>query len=119
MDRTIRVCQNKTCRKQGSKQVLAAFERSAPEGVTVEESGCLGHCGSGPNVLILPENEWLLHVQPSEAEQLVNARFELEKASDAQSDANKVFALWLLVIVGVGSAIALITLIVMNNSQYV
>jgi len=36
--------------------VLAAFERCVPDGVTVEASGCLGQCGSGPTVIVLTEN---------------------------------------------------------------
>ncbi len=61
----ILVCQNRTCRKQGSAEVLAAFRESCKEGGTgempvlrVEGSGCLGHCGSGPMVLVLPEGVW-------------------------------------------------------------
>jgi (2Fe-2S) ferredoxin len=66
----ILVCQNRTCRKQGSAEVLAAFRESCKDGGTgdggtgvspvlrVEGSGCLGHCGSGPMVLLLPEEVW-------------------------------------------------------------
>jgi len=71
----ILVCQNRTCRKQGSAEVLAAFRESCKETGTgdggtgdggtgetpvlrVEGSGCLGHCGSGPMVLVLPEEVW-------------------------------------------------------------
>ena len=61
----ILVCQNRTCRKQGSAEVLAAFRESCKETGTgetpvlrVEGSGCLGHCGNGPMVLMLPEEVW-------------------------------------------------------------
>ncbi|MGC1527137.1 MAG: (2Fe-2S) ferredoxin domain-containing protein [Phormidesmis sp.] len=49
------VCQNKTCKQQGSAQVLAAFKRSVPVDVLVEPSGCLGQCGNGPMAVVITE----------------------------------------------------------------
>ncbi len=60
----ILVCQNRTCRKAGANKVLKAFEQSAPQGIEIVGSGCLGHCGSGPMALVLPEEVWYDHVQP-------------------------------------------------------
>ena len=62
----ILVCQNRTCRKQGSAKVLAAFidevtgkTRTGETPVLrVEGSSCLGRCGSGPMVVVLPEEVW-------------------------------------------------------------
>lgn len=122
MTRTIRVCQNTTCRKQGSAEVLSAFERSASDTISVEGSGCLGHCGSGPNVLILPENEWYLHVRPKDVETLLSAHLEetkVEARSGTQSDANRVFRLWLMVIGGLIGAIALAAWLIAKNSYYI
>jgi (2Fe-2S) ferredoxin len=65
-DKTIRVCQNRTCRKQGAKEVLAAFEASPVSGLNVEASSCLGHCGNGPMVLVLPDILWYSRVHPNE-----------------------------------------------------
>ncbi|KAJ6373726.1 hypothetical protein OIU78_029416 [Salix suchowensis] len=53
--REIRVCTNRTCRKQGSFQTLEVVTDLAPPDITVKSSGCLGRCGSGPNVAILPQ----------------------------------------------------------------
>lgn len=51
---TLRVCTHKTCRKDGGGRELAArFSQiaQASAGVfEVEECGCLGNCGKGPNV---------------------------------------------------------------------
>lgn len=68
---TVRVCQNRTCRKQGAKEVLAAFVASSVPGVTVTGTGCLGQCGNGPMVLVLPEMDWYGGVQPDEVPFLV------------------------------------------------
>jgi (2Fe-2S) ferredoxin len=65
------VCQNRTCRKQGSVEVLAAFVALPVAGVMVTASGCLGQCGNGPIVLILPEIVWYSGVQPQEVPLLV------------------------------------------------
>ncbi|MEL6551839.1 MAG: (2Fe-2S) ferredoxin domain-containing protein [Cyanobacteria bacterium J06621_11] len=50
------VCQNKTCKQQGSPQILSAFRRCVPKKVAVEASGCLGQCGNGPMVIVMKEN---------------------------------------------------------------
>jgi (2Fe-2S) ferredoxin len=64
--KSIRVCQNRTCRKQGAKEVLAAFEVLPVPEVTVIASSCLGQCGNGPMVLVLPDMVWYCGVQASE-----------------------------------------------------
>ncbi|GAA0176092.1 hypothetical protein LIER_29148 [Lithospermum erythrorhizon] len=51
----IRVCTNRTCRKQGSLDTLLVVSGIAPPNVSVTSCGCLGRCGSGPNVVVLPE----------------------------------------------------------------
>ena len=56
--RRVLVCQNRTCRKQGAAEVLAAFEKLSPSEVEVVASSCLGQCGNGPMVLVLPEEVW-------------------------------------------------------------
>lgn len=60
----ILVCQNRTCRKAGANKVLKAFEQSAPQGIEIVGCGCLGHCGSGPMALVLPEEVWYDQIQP-------------------------------------------------------
>ncbi|WP_315789868.1 (2Fe-2S) ferredoxin domain-containing protein [Fischerella sp. JS2] len=67
----VRVCQNRTCRKQGSAKVLAAFKAIAMPGVMVIGSSCLGQCGNGPMVLVLPDMVWYSGVRPSEVPLIV------------------------------------------------
>lgn len=64
--RCVRVCQNRACKKQGAAKVLAAFKASVVPGVTVTATGCLGQCGNGPMVLILPDRIWYSGVRPNE-----------------------------------------------------
>ncbi|NJN88341.1 MAG: (2Fe-2S) ferredoxin domain-containing protein [Leptolyngbyaceae cyanobacterium SL_7_1] len=71
MTSKICVCQHKTCRKQRSTEVLAAFQQHLPDGVVVEGSGCLGQCGNGPMVLMLPEKVWYCRVLPDEVPAMV------------------------------------------------
>ncbi|GFP99081.1 hsp70-hsp90 organizing protein 3 [Phtheirospermum japonicum] len=64
----IRVCTNRTCRKQGSLDALQVLSGIAPPFVTVRSCGCLGRCGSGPNIVILPEGAFMGHCgTPSKA----------------------------------------------------
>lgn len=64
--RCVRVCQNRTCKKQGAAKVLEAFATLPVADVTVTASGCLGQCGQGPMVLILPDMVWYCGVRPNE-----------------------------------------------------
>ncbi len=66
------ICQNRTCLRQGSKQVKAAFQNYPLEGVEIISSGCLGECGNGVMVLILPDKIWYWHIQPYDVELIVN-----------------------------------------------
>ncbi len=67
----IRICQNRTCRKQGAAEVLAAFEELSISGITIIASGCLGKCGNGPMVLVLPDAVWYSGVLPNEVPLIV------------------------------------------------
>ncbi|WP_107669226.1 (2Fe-2S) ferredoxin domain-containing protein [Cyanothece sp. BG0011] len=56
-ERRILVCQGRCCRKDGSKQLLTAFESQTPPDVQITPCGCLGQCGNGPNIVILPDKK--------------------------------------------------------------
>ncbi|MDY7007667.1 MAG: (2Fe-2S) ferredoxin domain-containing protein [Cyanobacteriota bacterium] len=71
VERRLLVCQNRTCRKQGSAKVLAAFQTFDLPNIAVEKSGCLGQCGNGPMVLVLPEEVWYSHVHIYEVSAVV------------------------------------------------
>jgi len=51
-NRTLGVCQGPACTKDGSRQALLNLRalETALDAVTVQEIGCLGECGDGPNV---------------------------------------------------------------------
>ncbi|XP_077220536.1 tetratricopeptide repeat (TPR)-containing protein [Tasmannia lanceolata] len=51
----IRVCVNRSCRKQGSRQTLEILSDLAPADISVNSAGCLGGCGAGPNLVVLPD----------------------------------------------------------------
>lgn len=50
----IRICTNKTCARQGSKQILQFAKDLALPGVEISGCGCLGSCGNGPNAAVIP-----------------------------------------------------------------
>lgn len=64
------VCQNKACRKAGSAEILAAFQAADPE-ISVSGCHCLGQCGNGPMVLVLPEQVWYHRVHSGEVAAIV------------------------------------------------
>ena len=52
----IRICTNKTCNKrQNSPQILKFAQSLQISSVQITECGCLGHCGQGPNIAIMPQ----------------------------------------------------------------
>lgn len=70
--RVVRVCQGSSCRKLGSKKVLAAFRSHPVANAVIETSGCLKQCGNGPMVLVLPDFTWYERVQPDEVRAVVD-----------------------------------------------
>ena len=71
MSRTVLVCQHETCPRQGAAAVLKAFKSQAPSVVVVQSVGCLGECGSGPMVVVLPEEIWYAHVAVGDVPRIV------------------------------------------------
>ncbi|KAG9442299.1 hypothetical protein H6P81_018153 [Aristolochia fimbriata] len=51
----IRVCVNRTCNRSGSREILQVLSDLAPANLTVKSCGCLGRCGAGPNIAVLPD----------------------------------------------------------------
>jgi len=50
------VCRNKACRRDGGAAVWAAVrDLGGAHGVAAKETGCLGRCGAGPNLAVLPQ----------------------------------------------------------------
>jgi uncharacterized protein (DUF952 family) len=70
---SVLVCQHLTCRKQGAANVLAAFRKQNTPNVTYEGCGCLGNCGNGPMVFILPARIWYYLVQPHDVPKVAAA----------------------------------------------
>lgn len=57
----IRVCTNRTCRRQGSFQTLQTLTGLAQANVAVKSCGCLSRCGAGPNLVALPDGVVVSH----------------------------------------------------------
>lgn len=62
----ILICQNRSCRNQGAVAVLAAVAEIASDDVIYAGCSCLGKCGNGPNVLVLPAETWYHRVRPQD-----------------------------------------------------
>ncbi|KAI5081823.1 hypothetical protein GOP47_0001566 [Adiantum capillus-veneris] len=57
----LRVCTHRTCRKSGALQTLELLKGLASPNVSVESCGCLGRCGMGPNLVVLPTGIFVGH----------------------------------------------------------
>lgn len=69
--RCVLVCQGRSCSRNGSETVLAAFQMAAPVGVLVSGSDCMGQCAAGPTVRITPDQTWYCRVKPSHVSEIV------------------------------------------------
>lgn len=62
----VRICQHTSCTKQGAVAVLQAFQNQQRPHAEIVATGCLGCCGQGPMVLVLPDDTWYSHVNPED-----------------------------------------------------
>lgn len=96
------VCQNKTCKQQGSPKILSTFQRCVPADVSVEASGCLGQCGNGPMVVVIEldkEECWHAGVNPTDVYAIAAQHFNPSTQSQqSPQQSNKNSFLWLWVV---------------------
>jgi (2Fe-2S) ferredoxin len=71
LQRKVLICQHRTCTKDGASQVIVTFQDNPISNVTIESSGCLGLCGSGPIVVVLPDNVYYWHITPQKAQEII------------------------------------------------
>lgn len=69
--RCILVCQHRSCLRNGSEQVLAAFRAEIVPNVFASASDCMGQCASGPTVQVMPDGVWYCRVKPSDIGEIV------------------------------------------------
>ena len=74
----IHVCGSGGCRSAGSDTLLTAFERACEKkkiasDVRIVSTGCMGLCGSGPMVRILPDEALYAGVTPDKADRIVSS----------------------------------------------
>lgn len=67
MHKRVLMCRHTTCDRQGAGDVLQVLQNHAPSDVSIQVVACLGQCGSGPMVLVLPEQVWYSHVSQGDA----------------------------------------------------
>jgi (2Fe-2S) ferredoxin len=69
----ILICQHRTCKKQGAAKIFATFRTLSTPEVTTEGCGCLGNCGNGPMVLVLPSRIWYYRVHPQDVSTILRS----------------------------------------------
>ncbi|SKB11366.1 conserved hypothetical protein [Planktothrix sp. PCC 11201] len=76
----ILVCQKSDCRKRGGDRVCAILEkelvqRGLEDQVTIQKTGCLKKCKSGPNIVMLPDKTHYSKVEPHKISGLIEQHF--------------------------------------------
>ncbi|NJR65659.1 MAG: (2Fe-2S) ferredoxin domain-containing protein [Leptolyngbyaceae cyanobacterium CRU_2_3] len=69
--RCVLVCQHRSCIRNGSAEVLAAFQAAIPLGVFASGSDCLGQCAAGPTVRVMPDDFWYCRIKVSDVGAIV------------------------------------------------
>ncbi|MEO1095444.1 MAG: (2Fe-2S) ferredoxin domain-containing protein [Cyanobacteria bacterium J06638_28] len=82
----IRVCHNTACKKAGSAQVLSRLQSLNLSDIEVRSVGCLGACGQGPNIIVLPEQAWYHDVQVEAVEAIATRHFVPTSTKDQQAN---------------------------------
>lgn len=76
-ERQVWVCQYANCTRNGSTEVLAAFQALEPiPGVSVQTTGCLGQCSVGPMVRVTPDEIWYCRVQAGDVPRIVEQHLQ-------------------------------------------
>ncbi len=66
----------KRARLQGAAAVAQAFRSQATADVEVQSVGCLGQCGNGPMVVVLPEKIWYAQVTVGDVPKIVEQHLQ-------------------------------------------
>lgn len=71
------ICQHRSCQRNGSSEVLAAFRQAdKPKGVMIAESDCMGQCGSGPTVRVMPDDVWYCRVTAADVPRIIEQHLQ-------------------------------------------
>ncbi len=83
-DRHVFVCQNQSCLRQNSQEVLKTFKAETENlvNVNIEASACLGQCSTGPTVRVTPDEIWYYRVQPDRVPLIVVQHLKGNKPVD-------------------------------------
>jgi len=77
--KNILICQGNACSLSDSAKVLTTFQIDAPSDVKISGSSCLGQCGNGPMVLVLPDKTWYSEVSCHAAKMIIKQHLLKDK----------------------------------------
>lgn len=69
--RKVLVCQHTTCMKDGAAAVMQALQAQPLSNVEIVASSCMGNCGNGPMVMVLPDQVSYSHVRSRDVAAIV------------------------------------------------
>jgi len=86
---TVLVCQKLDCMKRGGKAVCKALEaelddRNLTGQVTIRGTGCMKHCKTGPNLVVMPDKTRYSRISADEIPALLDKHFPAEKEESSQ-----------------------------------
>ncbi|PNW71757.1 hypothetical protein CHLRE_16g674534v5 [Chlamydomonas reinhardtii] len=70
----LQVCIHRSCKRQGSENIIKFVNDLGISEVKATTTGCLGNCGNGPNAVLLPAEQLLHHVAtPADVAQVLQS----------------------------------------------
>jgi NADH:ubiquinone oxidoreductase subunit E len=67
------ICNGKSCRKDGANKLLNTLKKHQSDEFIITTKYCLGKCGNGPIVFILPEEKFDDHVTEEKILSIINS----------------------------------------------
>src|SRR5437762_3454774 len=71
-------CQNHNAAEMCNyaREKLKSLDAHGPQKIRVSNSGCLGRCAMGPNILVYPEGRWCTYKTKEDIDQLIHELME-------------------------------------------
>lgn len=76
--RCVLVCQHRSCLRNDAATVLEFFQAAIPLGVFASGSDCMGQCGAGPTVRVMPDDVWYCQVKPGDVAAIVEQHLQAD-----------------------------------------
>ena len=77
MNITIYICQGKTCKYNGSSELIKFLKQKQFDHIEIKTQYCFGKCGNGCVVFAVPEERFYIYVNRNNIQQIIDRALEM------------------------------------------